>query len=56
MKELPARLNALREKAKQGRDPACPDETFSFLLETAAEIAADGRTVVTMLITDWQLS
>ncbi len=41
MKELPARLNALREKAKQGRDPACPDETFSFLLETAAKIGAE---------------
>ncbi len=40
MKELTARFLALREEAKKGRDPTCPDETLAILLSEAERIGA----------------
>lgn len=36
----PTLFLALREEAKQGRDPACADETLALLLDTAVRIGA----------------
>ena len=40
MRELDERLKALREAAKQGRDPTAADETLFLILETAERLGA----------------
>ncbi len=54
-----ARLLSLREEAKKGRDPACADETFAFILTLAERVgaenileigAAEGLTSIALLL------
>lgn len=54
-----ARLLSLREEAKRGRDPACADETFEYILTLAGRIgaenileigAAEGLTSIALLL------
>ncbi len=56
--ELSPRLLALREEAKKGRDPTCPDDTLAYLLALCAREAprrileigtAEGLTACAML-------
>ena len=53
------RLDALRKKAKEGRDPTCADETLAYMLKTAREMncakileigAGEGLTSVAFLL------
>ncbi len=56
--QLDPRLSALRERAKEGRDPTCADETLAYVLDTCMRIsplrileigAAEGLTSCAML-------
>ena len=53
------RLDALRKKAREGRDPTCADETLAYMLNMAREIncarvleigAGEGLTSVAFLL------
>ena len=56
---LDEKLALLRERAKEGRDPTCPDDTLAYILKTAVELspqrileigAGEGLTSIALLL------